>query len=131
MLYTIGYEGRSLDEFLEELVAAEVDRLIDVRQVPLSRKRGFSKSTLAAALATKDIAYVHLKQAGNPFRHEAGDVLAKYAAHLDAGVVAEVAEAAKGHRAALLCYERHPGECHRSILAGRVVKRLRAKCIDL
>lgn len=137
-LFTIGYEGRALDELIAELVAARVDRVIDVRELPLSRRRGFSKTPLAAALAEHDIDYVHLRQAGNPFRYEKDDIprdelLAKYRVHLAASkeAVDDVVAAAQGRRVSLLCYERHPAECHRSILAKRIARRLKAKPIDL
>jgi uncharacterized protein (DUF488 family) len=131
VLYTIGYEGRTLDELIAALKSVRVERLIDVREMPLSRRRGFSKTPLAAALAAQDIEYVHLRQAGNPFRKDAGDVLAKYKAALGKRVVDDVVAAAHGRRVSLLCYERNPGECHRSILAKRIARRLGATPIDL
>lgn len=133
MLYTIGYEGRDLDELVAELQAVHVERLVDVRELPMSRKRGFSKTPLSAALAKVEIDYVHLRQAGNPYRKDPGDVLAKYATHLAGAtsVIEDVVAAAKGKVVALLCYERHPGDCHRSILAARIARRLRTKPVDL
>ena len=127
-LYTVGYEGLALDEFLARLRAERIDRLIDIRALPLSRRRGFSKSPLADALAGADIEYVHLRAAGNPFRKEA-DALAKYAAGLDDAVVEEVAETVRGYRAALLCYEADPATCHRAIIAPRVAKRLKLRSV--
>jgi uncharacterized protein (DUF488 family) len=129
-LFTIGYEGRALDELIAELCANRIDRVIDVRELPLSRRRGFSKTPLGAALAAEDIEYVHLRQAGNPYRGEA-DALPRFKAHLSRQVVSDVAEAIRGHRATLLCYERHPGECHRSLIAKRVARRLATTIIDL
>lgn len=69
-LYTIGYEGASLNDFLTTLVISDVARVIDIREVPISRKRGFSKRALADALAARGIAYVHLKQLGTRSRGE-------------------------------------------------------------
>jgi len=60
-IFTIGYEGTTMDEFLAALKAAGVERLIDVRALPLSRRPGFSKSPLRAALEEVGIKYVHLK----------------------------------------------------------------------
>jgi uncharacterized protein (DUF488 family) len=65
-LYTVGYQGRSLAELLDSLSRAEVQRVVDVRELPLSRKPGFSKTALAAALAERGIEYVHVKPLGNP-----------------------------------------------------------------
>lgn len=135
-LYTIGYEGRSVDELIAELVGAGVDRVIDIRALPLSRRRGFSKTPLRDALAEAGIDYVHLKEAGNPYRELRDDperCLALYRAHLDESpqVVAHVMEAAAGHRAALLCLEREPDGCHRSIVAAALARRMKTKAIDL
>ena len=137
-LFTIGYEGRALDELIAELKSNRIDRVLDVRELPLSRRRGFSKTPLGEALAAHDIEYVHLRQAGNPYRAEKDliprdELLAKYKRHLAgaAQAIADVVEAARGHRVSLLCYEREPGECHRSILAKRIARRLRTKPVDL
>jgi uncharacterized protein (DUF488 family) len=129
-LFTVGYEGRALDELLAVLADAKVDRLIDIRQLPLSRRRGFSKTPLSEALRGAGIEYVHLRAAGNPFRKEP-DALAQYREHLPREAVTEVAAAAKGHRAALLCYEADVTTCHRSILAPRVAKALGVSVRDL
>lgn len=121
-IFTIGYEGRSLDEFIGALRANKIDRVIDVRELPLSRRRGFSKSPLGEALAGEGIDYVHLRIAGNPYRALRDDIekcLALYRTHLEASpeVIVDVRDAARGHRAALLCFERDAHTCHRSILA--------------
>ena len=127
-LYTVGYEGLALDELLARLRHERIDRLIDIRALPLSRRRGFSKTPLAEALAGADIEYLHLRAAGNPFRKEE-DALAKYAASLGDDVVGQVAEVVRGHRAALLCYEADPATCHRAIIAPRVARRLKLRSV--
>ena len=70
-LWTIGYEGFTSDEWLDSLVASGVQTVVDVREMPLSRKPGFSKSRLADALRARGIEYVHLRSLGNPkeYRH--------------------------------------------------------------
>ena len=65
-LSTIGYEGKTIDEFLAELGDAGVELLIDVRAVAASRRPGFSKSALRAALAERGIDYLHLRALGTP-----------------------------------------------------------------
>lgn len=137
-LFTIGYEGRALDELIAELQVNRVERVIDVRELPLSRRRGFSKTPLGEALAQHDIEYVHLRQAGNPYRREKDELprdelLAKYKRHLSgaARAIDDVVAAAHGRRVSLLCYERRPSECHRSILAKRIARRLGTQPIDL
>jgi uncharacterized protein (DUF488 family) len=129
-LFTIGYEGKELDQLVAMLKAETIDRLIDIRELPLSRKRGFSKSPLGEALGAAGIEYVHLRAAGNPYR-KAEDPLAKYRAHLSAAIVDLVTEKVRGHRAALLCYEHDPKTCHRSVLAPRIARRLEIRTVDL
>src|SRR5208283_920819 len=71
-LYTIGYEGRDIDGFISRLKEFGITRLIDVREIPLSRKRGFSKSALKQKLDDENIEYVHYKALGSPsdIRHK-------------------------------------------------------------
>jgi uncharacterized protein (DUF488 family) len=125
--YTIGYEGATMGEFLDALRSAGVERVIDVRALPLSRRPGFSKSPLRAALAEAGIDYVHLKALGTPADGRAAaragrqaDLERIYAAQLDlpeAIVAAEqMRELAIDKPSALLCFERDPAACHRSLL---------------
>lgn len=86
-IYTIGYEGRAIDEFIAMLAAEQIERVIDVRDLPLSRRRGFSKTPLGEALRGAGIEYVHMKSAGNPYRKEKDQIprdelLAKYGKHI-------------------------------------------------
>jgi len=64
--YTIGYEGAEIGDFVATLLHFEIDTLIDIRDVPLSRKRGFAKSALAEILRANSVEYVHLKGLGDP-----------------------------------------------------------------
>lgn len=137
-LFTIGYEGRELAEVIAMLSAAQVDRVIDIRELPLSRRRGFSKTPLGEALRAAGIEYMHMRAAGNPYRKQKDqlsrdELLAKYERHIAhaADVVDLVVDAARGRRAALLCYECEPDECHRSRLAPRVAKKLGCAVRDL
>ena len=127
-VYTLGYQMRSLDDYISELQGAGVDLVVDVRETPWSRKRGFSKRQLQEALDYAGIDYVHLKFAGNPkeLRRTATShaaCLAEYDLHIreDARIVQRFVEhltewVEKGIKACLLCYERHPDDCHRTIL---------------
>ncbi len=65
-LHTIGYEGVELVDFLRRLAAAKVKVIVDVRELPLSRKRGFSKTALRAALESHGIDYIHMSALGCP-----------------------------------------------------------------
>lgn len=125
-LFTVGYEGRSLEELVAALHAAGVERLIDVRELPLSRRRGFSKTALGDALRESGIEYVHVRALGNPKpnreRYWAGDVeggAAVYRKHLNNGsrwALVELAESLGGDPACLLCFERDHTECHRDVI---------------
>jgi uncharacterized protein (DUF488 family) len=119
----IGYQGRSLDAVVGALVAAGVETLIDVRELPWSRRAEFSKQALAKRLESQGIRYVHLPSAGNPRairKSGAGtaEILARYRAHVaeHPAVLDDLLAAAGGAPAALLCYEAEAAACHRSVL---------------
>lgn len=116
---SIGYEGHTPETFLAELAARGVRRLIDVRALPLSRKKGFSKNPLRGMLEEHGIEYVHCQAAGNPFREKKAASLPVYEAHLaeHPEIVQEFAAHLRaGERTAVLCYERDQAQCHRSVL---------------
>jgi uncharacterized protein (DUF488 family) len=126
-IYTIGYEATTMADFLAALTTAGVKRVIDVRALPLSRRPGFSKSSLAASLKAAGIDYVHLKALGTPKRGrdaaKKGDVAtleAVYAEQLDLPEAQAQAAIMLGMAAetpsALLCFERDPCHCHRRLL---------------
>ena len=139
-IFTIGYEGSIQADVVTALTAAGVEQVIDVRAVPLSRKPGFSKNVLKAGLAEAGIAYVHLKALGTP---PAGREAARkrrwaeleeiYAGQRELPeAMAQSAEllALAGERpSALLCFERQPSECHRSLLLAAVAPG--AEVVDL
>ena len=142
VLFTIGYEGKTLPEFLDELEAAGVRRLIDVRAVAASRRPGFSKTALAGAVAERGISYLHLRPLGTPAAgREAAragriaEMRAVYAGQLEtpeAALALEQALAAAGEEpSALLCYERDAADCHRSMLAERMIERTPFEVVDL
>jgi uncharacterized protein (DUF488 family) len=134
-VFTLGYEKRSLDEFLRLLRKERIDLVVDVRDVPWSHKPGFSKRPLSEALAAARLEYVHAGFAGNPkaLRSTAADnaeALRLYAKHLKSHpeILARMDALldpflAKGKRACLICFERDPRDCHRSILATAWAKR--------
>lgn len=126
-IFTIGYEGATQAELIAALMDAGVEQVIDVRAVPLSRKPGFSKNVLAAGLREAGIDYVHLKALGTPpegreaARKGRKDVLARvYAGQLEtpeaAIDVARLIGLAGEKPSALLCFERDPEQCHRTLL---------------
>lgn len=132
-ILTIGYEGADQHAFLTCLQAAEVDLVVDVRELPLSRKRGFSKRPLAEALSEAGIDYLHLPRLGTPkpirdAYKASGDwapFSAAYRQHLVGAeeLMAEVAQQARERGTALLCFEADPLRCHRSVLADELRQR--------
>jgi len=126
-IYTIGYEAVTMTEFVAALQRAGLRRVIDVRALPLSRRPGFSKSSLAAELACHGVDYVHLKALGTPKRGrdaaKKGDVAtlrAVYDEQLELPEAQAQAAIMLGLAAempsALLCFEREPAHCHRTLL---------------
>ena len=130
-LFTLGYQRRSQSEFVRLLIDTAVDVLVDVRETAWSHKPGFSKRGLQEALRDHGIAYVHAPFVGNPrlLRATAAthdECLLRYAGHLDAHpdivemfdeLVGRLLDA--GKRVCLTCFERHPDDCHRGVLAER------------
>jgi len=130
-IFTIGYEGATMAEFLAALQRAGVRRVIDVRALPLSRRPGFSKTPLGGALGEAGIDYVHLKALGTPAEGRAAaragrhaDLKRIYAGQLElAQAIAQSAQMlalAEEAPSALLCFERDPVECHRTLLLDAV-----------
>ncbi len=139
-IFTIGYEGATQAEVIAALQQAGVERVIDVRAVPLSRKPGFSKNVLAAVLKEAGIDYVHLKALGTPpdgreaARKGRMDEMRRiFAAQLEtpeAGMqAAQMIALAEEKPSALLCFERDPAGCHRTPLHEAVLPH--AEVIDL
>jgi uncharacterized protein (DUF488 family) len=134
-VFTIGYEGAELDRFLAALQDAGVATLADVRAVALSRKRGFSKSSLRDALAGRDIGYEHFRALGTPkegrqaARAGDGELMRRIYCQevLDTqpaqDAFEDLAALAQAKPICLLCFERDPANCHRRILAQRLAAR--------
>jgi uncharacterized protein (DUF488 family) len=130
-IFTIGYEGTTVSEFIAALKRAAVERVIDVRALPLSRRPGFSKSALRAALDEAGIDYVHLKALGTPADGRAAARAGRHAEleRIYAGQLelpeammqgAQMLELAREKPSALLCMEREPAHCHRTLLLNAV-----------
>lgn len=131
-IYTIGYEGATQAEVVGALRAAGVELLADIRAVPLSRRPGFSKNILAAGLREAGIDYVGLKALGTPpegrdaaRRGDHATLARVYAGQLELPEAmvegARLVEMAAARPTALLCFERDPAGCHRSLLAAAVM----------
>lgn len=127
-LSTIGYEGATIDDFIATLLAADISRLVDVRELPISRRKGFAKTALSTALNAAGIEYVHLKGLGDPkpgreaarrkdytaFHRIFSTHMRTQPAKDDLKIVAEIVE---GGGVCLMCFERDPHTCHRTLVA--------------
>ncbi|MBD0865732.1 MAG: DUF488 domain-containing protein [Rhodobacteraceae bacterium] len=130
-IYTIGYEGTTLEQFLQTLAANRIEALADVRALPLSRKPGFSKNGLAAALATRGISYRHFRWLGNPKSGRdaarAGDretFVRIFGKHMETeqarAALSELLTLAKTRTTCLMCFERDARQCHRSLISDQI-----------
>ena len=126
-VFTVGYEGRTIDEVIGALSGSGVELLVDVRYRAQSRKSGFSKTKMSEALAAQNIEYEHRRDLGTPpemmkqRRETGGYELEEYAKYLDKNISAlnEAVSDFGNRRVALLCYEKNAEECHRSVVASR------------
>jgi len=128
-LVTIGYEGKSLERYLNQLLQASVTLLCDVRRNPISRKYGFSKSTLSKACEGVGIRYEHLPELGIDSEERRdlktqADYDALFAEYERKSLPQQKEALAKirgwvkaGERVALTCYELLPHQCHRHCVA--------------
>lgn len=133
-LFTIGYQGSTPSDLIARLRDAGVERVVDVRELPLSRRRGFSKTPLAEALARAGIRYEHVRALGNPKsnrdRWKSGDSKGgaqTFRRHLHNGSLAaldELAGSVQTEKTCLLCFEASHQDCHRSLIAGAIAEQL-------
>ncbi|HBQ34262.1 MAG TPA: hypothetical protein DD739_16610 [Ochrobactrum anthropi] len=132
-IYTIGYEGTDIDRFVRTLQIIGVQVLADVRALPLSRKKGFSKNALKDRLTEAGIEYHSYQALGDPkpgrdaARAGRFDEFRKiYTAHIETEAakekVQELSLTASKKVTCMLCFERDPKTCHRTIIAEKLVK---------
>lgn len=127
-VFTIGYQGSSLQDVFAELAAANVSVLVDTRHTPMSRRPEFRRAALEAALTEAGIRYVPAKELGAPkdlramapldwegFADGYRERLTRVGEELEALVPIVATE-----RVCLLCFEADPAACHRSLLAHEI-----------
>lgn len=133
-LFLTGYEKETIEEFLDKLEKASITTVIDVREIPLSRKNGFSKNNFQRILEERGIRYYHFPDLGSPskIREElktSGDYLEFFKAYRRyarnklqtiRNVLNIIIETK--HHSALLCFEKDCELCHRTILASELLK---------
>ncbi|MBD1555109.1 DUF488 family protein [Pseudomonas typographi] len=126
-LFTAGYEGLTIDSFIERLKKAKVAKVLDVREYPLSRKAGFSKKSFAERLANAGIDYEHIPALGcpkpirNQYKVDGSWSLytSGYRAYLGTqhAAVWGVIEQASRQHVCVVCFEADAQYCHRSLIA--------------
>ncbi len=132
-LFTIGYEGHDLDSFITLLKNNFINLLIDVRRTPISRKRGFSKSSLSEKLKSENINYIHFRELGSPkSMRERLKLTGDYSSFFEKmeeylQTQSEAIELAYNYaitnRSCLMCFEHLARSCHRKIVADRIKQR--------
>ena len=133
VLFTIGYEGLDQRKFLAHLIHHRVDVVADIRKLPLSRKKGFSKTGLKETLNDKSIDYLNFQQLGAPKElrdelYRSGNYekfFQKYHANIsdkDDHLKSIYSLVDRGKKVALLCFEQDPRKCHRKVVAEKIQK---------
>lgn len=129
---TIGYEGSDISDFISVLKYSEIDVLVDIRDVPLSRKKGFSKKSLSESIFDAGIEYLHMKALGDP---KAGRLAARagemqrfrriFCDHMESNEAKDslltLAKLAEKKSICLMCFERDHKFCHRSIVVEKLL----------
>lgn len=127
-IYTIGYEERTIDDVIRNLICRNIKVLIDVRKNAFSMKKEFSKNNLKSSLAKAEIEYIHCPEVGietnkrKEFLPEArySELFKWYERSIlptQISFVEMVNKILEKESIAFMCYEKNPAECHRTYLA--------------
>jgi len=141
-LMTIGYEGTEISDFISTLKAAGVRSLVDVRELPLSRKKGLSNRALCEAVKDAGMSYIHVRQLGDPkpgrdaarsgnmrmFRVIFGEHMKRVET---CEALQDLMPIVADGGACLLCFERCHSGCHRSILAEELRKMMQIDILHI
>ena len=134
ILFTIGYEGISLEAYLNKLVSNNIKLLVDVRKNPLSMKFGFSKSLLKKYCESLSISYIHIPEVGiNSDQRQELNTQKDYELLFDnykkttllntkSNQEDIISLLKKYNRIALTCFEANVCQCHRKSLAESIEK---------
>lgn len=131
-LFTVGYEGIDIDSFIIHLKDNAIDCLLDVREIPLSRKRGFSKTVLSERLTQENINYVHFRELGSPkpireklkANHDYSVFFRKMDEYLNNKIetIENAYQYVMKNTCCLMCFEHLAATCHRKIVARKIKK---------
>ena len=129
-LFTVGYEGIDIDNFITHLKDNAIDCLLDVREIPLSRKRGFSKTALSERLNQENINYVHFRELGSPKpireKLKANHDYSVFFKRLDEYLTSKIETIENAYHyvrkntCCLMCFEHLAATCHRKIVARKI-----------
>lgn len=129
-LMTMGYEGITSQQFFDVLLNNKVQTIVDIRELPISRKAGFSKTSLAEIAKDYDLNYVHLQSLGSPreIRHDYREdnnwkrYTRRYMTYLNTqkDSINELADLIQRKRCCLICFEADHNFCHRLFVADAV-----------
>lgn len=133
ILYTVGYQGLSIFQYIDGLRENDITLVCDVRNNPFSFKVGFSKKKFQEYLTKADIEYVHLPHLGVPqkirkkargpvtrrrmFEYFKKIILNEESAKEE---LQQIAALMKSHKVVLTCFERDHTDCHRSYVAEKI-----------
>jgi uncharacterized protein (DUF488 family) len=137
-IFTIGYEGRDIDAFLDNIIQNNIDIVVDVRANPFSMNFSFIGKRLEATLDKVGISYVRIPELGIPgeFRKELNtdeDYKKLFRMYKEKvlsnqeGKIKDLIELSKRNRIALVCFEKDAQYCHRGVLARELEKRMQDK----
>ena len=129
-VFTIGYEGLDIDTFILLLAEHNIETVVDIRELPLSRKPGFSKKALTDVLNRSGFEYVHMADLGCPklvrdrYREDGSwnRYAARFLKHLKTqrSAIYNLSGLVRRSNCALLCFEADFSFCHRSMVAAAV-----------
>jgi len=140
-LFTLGYEGAKIEDFLGVLCAQSVDVIVDVRQLPLSRKPGFSKGSFHKRATAAGLDYIHAPIFGCPknirekYKLDSNwnSYTVEFEKYLNDNyeIIVDLAKFVKDTNACLVCFEKDYRNCHRGIIANYVDVLLKSQTIHL
>lgn len=141
-LFTVGYEGRDVDLFLNILIKNDIDVLIDVRKNPFSMKFDFTKNSLKNYLENSDIRYLHIPQLGIEGEKRKDLLTLKDYEKLfeyyekttikdNPELLDKIAELSRSHRVALMCFEANVNMCHRGVIARNIVQKENMEVLNI
>lgn len=131
--FLTGYEKENVDEFIQKITLVGTTVVVDVREYPFSRKRGFSKNAFRSRLEDFGIKYIHVRELGSPksMRHALNEGSISYmeffrkyriyvkGRHLDLRRLVDLADE---ETICIMCFERECDLCHRAIIADEISK---------